>query len=120
MTIRRGITAFVCAVVCLIAVFLPEFVLHELQIMPDWFLAVLPLLLVGVSRAWAADWMLDRPGLGRWLKLALLVGVVRLGWVYASYRAFSVRDIGPGFAFSPAKAGPKDDQANNSTPRPSD
>ncbi|HEX8202905.1 MAG TPA: hypothetical protein VF590_20685, partial [Isosphaeraceae bacterium] len=59
--------------------------------------------LLAISRAWAADWLYDLRGSGRWARLALLA-VASLGLLlatYVGYRAWGVPDIGPPF---PAEA----------------
>ena len=65
--------------------------------MPVGFLWLLPLALLAVSFAWSPDWMLDRPGARRWIKLALLLAgsftIVVAG--YASYRVASVPSLDP-------------------------
>src|SRR5207302_1177435 len=54
-----------------------------------------PLALFAVTWAWSGDWMLDRPGYGRWLRLAGLVAVTS-GLLFTAYigeRAWGIPEI---------------------------
>ena len=96
MTIRRGITALVVAVVVAMALWMPQFALLSQEMMPLWMPVLTPLALLGVSWAWSGDWMLERPGSGRWVRLGLLItgSFGLLFAIYASERAWNVADLG--------------------------
>ena len=96
MTIRRGITAVLIAVVIGVGLTIPLSMLVASDMMPMPGLLVIPTGLLLVSLAWSSDWLLDRPAPGRWVRLGLLLtGMFSLavGW-YAGYRAWSIRDVG--------------------------
>ena len=97
MVIRRGITAWLVTVVFWFLLVVPIVWLTAFNMMPVGFLWLLPLALLAVSLAWSPDWMLDRPGARRWIKLALLLAgsftIVVAG--YASYRMASVPSLDP-------------------------
>lgn len=92
MTIRRGITAVVVAMVGLIATFLPQVALYHSNMLPAGGLLILPAALLAITWAWSADWMLDLPGPRRWIKLGLLMASALgvLVGVFAAYRVTSV------------------------------
>ena len=97
MAIRRGITAFVIALVIGLALTIPLVSLVVANMLPRQGLLVIPAGLLAVSWAWSGDWLLDRPAPGRWVRLGLLLtGLFTLvvSW-YAGYRAWSIRDVGP-------------------------
>ncbi len=99
MVIPRGITACLVAIVgaAMIGVF--QGALLSMRMLPWAIPLLIPLSLLGVSWAWSADWMLERPGLARWGRLALLLtGAFAL--VIAAHvglRVYGVPDVGPGF-----------------------
>jgi hypothetical protein len=98
MAIRRGITAAVFALVTTLtlAIFLGTLVV-AVSMLPPLGLLVISAALLGISWAWCGDWIMDRPGPGRWLRLGLLffgTFAVLFGW-YAGFRAWSVPDVGP-------------------------
>ena len=97
MAIRRSITAVVVSLVIGLALTIPLAALVTVQMLPVQGLLVIPAGLLVVSWAWSGDWLLDRPGSGRWLRLGLLLtGMFALvvSW-YAGFRAWSIRDVGP-------------------------
>ncbi len=87
MAFRRRITAALVALIALLAVSLPQMVLVSLGLVPAWSLAVSPLILLGVSRAWAGDWLADRGGPRPWARLAVLLAV-SYGLEAAAYVAY--------------------------------
>jgi hypothetical protein len=97
MAIPSGITAGAVALVFAIAITFGALGLIELGMLPTWGLLVLPPVLLAVSWAWSGDWLLDRPAPGRRIRLALLLAGALGATVggYASWRAWSVPDVGP-------------------------
>jgi len=97
MTIARGLTAVVIAMVMTLALAFPLAALASAHLLPVEGTLVIPVALLFVSWAWSSDWLLDRPAPGRWLRLGLLLTgtfAVVLG-IYTGFRAWSVPDIGP-------------------------
>jgi ABC-2 family transporter protein len=97
MTISRGLTAAVIALVMIMTLELPLVALIRALLLPHAGLLVVTVALLFVSWAWSGDWLLDRPAPGRWLRLgSLLAGTfaVLLAF-YTGFRAWSVPDIGP-------------------------
>ena len=97
MMFRRGITAFVIALVLTFALLPPLFTLWTVAMLePPGFLVVAAALLM-VSWAWCSDWMLERPAPSRWLRLGLFAttALALVSAVYIPVRAWSVPDIGP-------------------------
>jgi hypothetical protein len=97
MAIRRSITAVVISLVIGSALTIPLIALITVQMLPEQGLLVIPVGLLVVSWAWSGDWLLDRPGSGRWLRLGLLLtGMFTLiVSSYAGFRAWSISDVGP-------------------------
>ena len=97
MVIRRGITAWLVTVVFCILLAFPLGSLSAMGLVPLWFVWLIPLALLAVSLAWCPDWMLDRPGAWRWVKLAFLLAgsfaVLFAG--YVAYRVASVPSLDP-------------------------
>lgn len=96
MTIRRTITAGVIAMVFTLLIGGGCAGLIAAGLFPLMGLLIIPIALLGVSWAWAGDWMLDRPAPGRWLRLGGLVSgtfAVLFFW-YIGYRAWGVSDPG--------------------------
>ena len=97
MAIPRGITAGVIAIVVTIALGAAQYALFHGSMMPVWGFLVMPVALLVVTWAWSGDWLMDRPALGRYLRLALIVtgifGVIFCG--YTGERAWSIADPGP-------------------------
>jgi ABC-type transport system involved in multi-copper enzyme maturation permease subunit len=97
MVIRRGITAGVVAILLWFAFWIPLVMLSLMGMMPSAFPILVPLAVLGVSLAWSGDWLIERPGAGRWLRL--------LGWcagisaalfaVYVSMRVYEIPRIDP-------------------------
>jgi ABC-2 family transporter protein len=111
MAIRRGITTVVIALVIALVMLIPLGALIDSDMLPVQGLLVIPVGLLVVSWAWSGDWLLDRPAPGRWVRLGLLLtgmfGLV-VSW-YASYRAWSIRDVGaiaPPTAWAEAASSP--------------
>jgi hypothetical protein len=97
MAIRRGITAFAVTLVSVFAVLSPQFGLLGAHLLhPAWLLAT-PLAFLAVSWAWSGDWLLDRPGLARWVRLWLwlFLAFATIGLSYAGSRAWGLPDPGP-------------------------
>jgi hypothetical protein len=97
MAIRRGITALIITVLATMAVMMPQIALFTAGMLPAQWLLATPLALLAVSWGWCGDWLLEWPGAGRWIRLALLlVGAFGLvGSSYATYRVLSVPEFGP-------------------------
>ncbi len=92
MVIRRGITAGIVALLVLILVLPSLFGLYAMRMLPSVFLMLIPLAFLAVSLAWSRDWMLDRPGARRWVKLAVLLAGC-FGPVFAAYVAVRVEGV---------------------------
>ena len=73
MIFPRGITAGLIALVVLIAVLLLVGPLFGMQLMPAWVMLGIPLVILAVSFSWSGEWLLDRAGAWRWVKLGLLL-----------------------------------------------
>lgn len=97
MTCRRGITAFVMAVVLSIGVMLPLIFVVQLNLASEYALFFVTVGLLWVSWAWRADWMLDRPAPGRWVRLGFyaLGAFALLSACHIAFRVWSVPDFGP-------------------------
>jgi ABC-type transport system involved in multi-copper enzyme maturation permease subunit len=97
MLMRRGITAVVVALVALILVSLPLGALTSVQMMPEWGLLIPTLALLVVTWGWSGDWLHDRPGARRWVRLGLwLFGALAvLFGTYVGGRALGVPEIAP-------------------------
>ena len=97
MTIRRGITAGVVAIALSSLVVIPQLTLYNTSMIPAWGLLAVPFCLLAITWAWSGDWLLERPGSGRWLRLGLLSAsacvVLVLG--FATYRYVSVLSFDP-------------------------
>jgi hypothetical protein len=97
MVIRRRLTAWVVALVVLMAFGVQAGALYSQNMMPGDVLVLVPLAVLAVGWAWSADWLLEPQGAGRWLRLAglcLAASAVTLGY-YAARRAWGVADVGP-------------------------
>ncbi len=97
MAIRRRITAMLVGTVALVAIAPMQVGLVQWGMIPAWTLLATPLALLGVSRAWAGEWLADRGGARPWAKLGLLLAVpaVLASAGYVGYRAFGVADVAP-------------------------
>jgi hypothetical protein len=73
ITIRRGITAGLVALVILIAGAVPIGSLLAMGLAPAWVAVAIPLVILAASWAWSGDWLLGLPGAWKWVKLALLL-----------------------------------------------
>jgi ABC-type transport system involved in multi-copper enzyme maturation permease subunit len=100
MVIRRGITAGVVAVLLLFLLIPPVAWLFGMHMLPSVFLPLLPLAFLFVTFAWSTDWLLDRPGARKWLKLALIIAgtIGALFTGYATHRAASIPALDPAVA----------------------
>jgi len=92
MSVRRGITAVVLAVVGVFAVAAVEVALGSQQMLPWAVMSLLPAALVTVSWAWSADWMLDRQGAGRWVRLGVLTAGA-LAVVFGTYVGIRIWEV---------------------------
>ncbi len=92
MVIRRGITAGMVAPLVLILGLPPLFGLFAMRMLPSVCLMLVPLAFLTVSFAWSRDWMLDRPGARRWVKLAVLLAGC-FGALFAAYIAVRVEGV---------------------------
>ncbi len=70
MLCERGITALALSTVSSILIVYPQAFLASRLIIEPWQYVVVPLAVLGVGWAWRHDWLLERPGSGRWLRLA--------------------------------------------------
>ena len=97
MTCRRGITAFVLAMVLSLGLMFALLSLVFLNLVPDYGLFFVTAALLVISWAWRTDWMLDRPAPGRWLRLGLFVSTAfaLLSACHIAFRVWSVPDVGP-------------------------
>jgi hypothetical protein len=97
MTIRRGITAGMVSLLLVFTLGAAGSGLVAMGMVPTWVMVVAPLIILAVSVAWTGEWMLDRPGLAKWLKLAVLI-VVTFAALVAGYivdRVVSVPALEP-------------------------
>jgi hypothetical protein len=95
LVIRRGITAGVAALLLLFLVSYPQITLVIFKMVPAWGLMIVPAMLLAISWAWSGEWMLDRDGPRRWVRLALLV-IIPFGMLFTGYaaaRAWGVPDV---------------------------
>ena len=73
MAFRRGITAFVIALVLTLALAAPLLALVYMNMLPALAILVVAAAILAVSWAWRGDWMLERPAPARWVRLGLFV-----------------------------------------------
>jgi ABC-type transport system involved in multi-copper enzyme maturation permease subunit len=92
MVIRRGITAGMVALLVLVLVLPVLSGLLAMGTMPSVFFLLVPLAFLAVSLAWSRDWLLDRPGARRWVKLAVLLAGC-FGALFAAYVAVRVLGV---------------------------
>ncbi|WP_165069539.1 hypothetical protein [Paludisphaera rhizosphaerae] len=90
MAFRRGIMAGMIALVASLATALLLVGMLASQIMFPWYWPYLAVALLAVGWAWSADWLYDRPGWGRWARLAVYAAAVPaiLGPAYIASRAW--------------------------------
>jgi hypothetical protein len=74
----------VIALVVLIAILFVVGPLLGMQLLPVWVILGIPLVLFAVSFFWSCEWLLDRPGARRWVKLGLLL-FAAFGLLFAGY-----------------------------------
>ena len=105
MMLTRRITGAMIAMLGLFVLVVPQIALLTARVIPLWGLLVSPLILLGVSRAWAGDWLANRSGSRRWVKLGALVAVpfAALIATHVASRAYGVADLGPQFVQGPEK-----------------
>jgi ABC-type transport system involved in multi-copper enzyme maturation permease subunit len=110
MAIPRRITAVLVGVMGMLAIAPVQVALATMGMVPGWTLLLTPAILLGVSRAWAGDWMSDREGARPWVRLGLLLVVPLgiLGSAFVAWRAWGEPDVGPQFkaASTPVEAIP--------------
>jgi ABC-2 family transporter protein len=96
MAIRRGVTAWVLAMVAASAVAIPV-ALAASNMIPFGGPVVIPPAFLLISWLWSGDWLFDRPAPGRWLRLGLMLSVMTttLFGGYIALRAWSVPDSPP-------------------------
>ncbi len=97
MTIRRGITAAVVGVVLCLGYLSTHFALIRGGMMSPAFFLISSLAIFVVTWAWSGDWMLDRPGFGRWARLTGLVAgtaALMFSW-YVGERVWGVGALPP-------------------------
>jgi hypothetical protein len=97
MAIRRGITAWVLAMVAAGVIMLPAVALVAAEMLPMWCPVVLPPAFLLISWLWSGDWLFDRPAPGRWIRLGLMLTVTTstLFGGYVAIRALGVPDSPP-------------------------
>ncbi len=105
MMFTKRITAVMIALLGTMVLVPPLAAVALFGMVPAWTLLLPPAILVGVSRVWVGDWVANRGGFRRWLRLASVVavpfGVLVLGYVMG--RAWGVPDIGPQFRGGPTQ-----------------
>jgi hypothetical protein len=92
MTIRRGITAFTAAAMLFIVFVIPIGALSAVNMISPFFVGLIAVALLFVTWAWSGDWLLDRPGAGKWVRLGALVSTASAAWfaAYAGDRAWGI------------------------------
>ncbi len=97
MVIRAGITAGVVAAAVAVAIYMPLSLLYSLHMFPVWGFAAIPLACLFVSWLWSADWMYDRPGAGRWVRLSAYVLCIScvLFVSYVGFRVYGIPAVDP-------------------------
>jgi len=71
MVFRRGITAGMVSLVLWLVICLPASFLAFGGLVWPTHLIWIPIGILAVTWAWSGDWLLDRPGFGRWARLGL-------------------------------------------------
>lgn len=92
MLCERGITALALSTVTAILLLFPQAFLASKSIIEPWQYAMVPLAVLAVGWAWRYDWLLERPGAGKWLRLArhLAIATVVLLVSLMIHRATSI------------------------------
>ena len=97
MIFPRSITAGVVSILLCFLLVLPLGSLYGLRLLPGWFFLVYAFAILTVSFAWSSDWMFDRPGAWRWVRLVFwltgMFGALLSG--YAAHRVVSVPTLDP-------------------------
>jgi hypothetical protein len=97
MVFRRGITAGSIAILLWVLLMVIGGGLYRMDLLPWRFAFLTPLVILAVTWAWCGDWMLDRPGAWRWIKLSLLLvgSFTALFAGYTAHRAWEVPSLDP-------------------------
>jgi hypothetical protein len=97
MAFRRGITAALIAFIACFLIYVPIATLVTAGALDPSHFVYVALAVLAVSWAWSGDWLFDRPGARKWIKLALysLAALVALGSAHAAQRAWSVPTLPP-------------------------
>jgi hypothetical protein len=97
MTILRGITAGMVALVLVIAGPMILGYPMYMGLVPGWVAAAVPFVILAVSWAWSGDWLLDLPGVWKWVKLALLLlgGLAAIFGLYVYDRTMTLPALDP-------------------------
>ena len=95
MVFRRGITAALVSLVVWLAVSMPLSVMVSSQVLWPTRLFWVPVAILAVTWAWSGDWLLGRPGFGRWARLGAYsaAAVVVLFSAHVAERVWSVPAI---------------------------
>jgi len=95
MVFRRGITAALAPLILWLAASLPPFAMLAAKLLWPSHLIWVPVAILAVTWAWSGDWLLDRPGFGRWARLGMYSAAVFavLFSAYAADRVWSVPTI---------------------------
>jgi hypothetical protein len=97
MIFRRGITSWFLGIISTIGIMFATGLLFTHGLLGAGWLFAPPVAALVISWAWSGDWIVERPGLGRWIRLGLLVFVAFAVTAssYAAHRVFGVPDFGP-------------------------
>ncbi len=96
MAIRRMITAAVVAMVFTLVLGVVAGLASATNLSSPFSLFAIPPLLLLTTWAWAGDWLYERPGAGRWVRLGLLMigSLFLISLTYCGSRAWGIRDLG--------------------------
>jgi len=92
MVFRRGITACTIAVVLWFATLAPTIILTNMRMITPLQFGWAAFAILAVSWGWSGQWLLDRPGVRRWVSLGLLSlgSLLAIVSVHAADRVWSV------------------------------
>ena len=95
MVFRRGITAGLVSLILWLVVCLPPLLLVPIGLVWPMHLPWIPIAILAVTWAWSGDWLLDRPGFGRWARLGTYSAsaLAILFSAYVAERAWNVPTI---------------------------